>query len=54
MEPKFDGLFVEVVFHNGSFQYGATRGDGKEGEDISQNLKTIGAMPIRLHNDFRK
>lgn len=51
MEPKFDGISVEVVFRNGSFEYGATRGDGEEGEDISRNLKTIGAMPFRLQKN---
>ncbi|MFP3868663.1 MAG: NAD-dependent DNA ligase LigA [Desulfobacteraceae bacterium] len=48
MEPKFDGFSVEVVYENGEFQYGATRGDGQEGEDISENLKNIGALPLRL------
>jgi DNA ligase (NAD+) len=48
MEPKFDGLSVEVVYHHGSFSYGATRGDGRTGEDVSENLKTIGALPLRL------
>ncbi len=48
MEPKFDGLSVEVAYRDGVFQYGATRGDGETGEDISRNLKTIGAMPLRL------
>jgi DNA ligase (NAD+) len=50
MEPKFDGLSVELVFRDGSFQYGATRGDGETGEDITENLKTIGAMPLRLRD----
>ncbi len=48
LEPKFDGLSVEIVYRNGIFQYGATRGDGETGEDISGNLKTIGAVPLRL------
>jgi DNA ligase (NAD+) len=48
LEPKFDGLSVELVFRDGSFQYGTTRGDGGTGEDITENLKTIGAMPLRL------
>ena len=51
LEPKFDGLSVEVVYRDGSFAYGATRGDGREGEDISRNLKTIGAMPLRLQKN---
>ena len=48
LEPKFDGFSVEVAYKNGEFQYGATRGDGREGEDISENLKTIGSLPLRL------
>jgi len=48
LEPKFDGFSVEVVYKNGEFQYGATRGDGREGEDISENLKTIGSLPLKL------
>ncbi len=48
VEPKFDGLSVEVVFENGKFSYGATRGDGITGEDISENLKTIGSIPLQL------
>ncbi|MFW5756546.1 MAG: NAD-dependent DNA ligase LigA [Tangfeifania sp.] len=48
LEPKFDGLSVEVVFKNGKFSYAATRGDGETGEDISENVKTIGSLPLRL------
>jgi DNA ligase (NAD+) len=48
LEPKFDGLSVEIVYVNGAFAYGATRGNGRTGEDISVNLKTIGGMPLRL------
>jgi DNA ligase (NAD+) len=49
VEPKFDGLSVELVYRNGRFDFGATRGDGTTGEDISQNLRTIKAVPLRLH-----
>jgi DNA ligase (NAD+) len=51
VEPKFDGLSVEIVYRNGIFHYGATRGDGEVGEDISENLKTIGAVPLRLQKN---
>lgn len=48
LEPKFDGLSVEVVYENGRFAFGATRGDGETGEDISENLKTIRTVPLQL------
>lgn len=51
VEPKFDGFSVEVVYENGRFKYGATRGDGETGEDISNNLKTINALPLRLQQN---
>ena len=49
LEPKFDGLSVEVVYEKGVFSYGATRGDGNTGEDISENVKTIGSLPLKLN-----
>lgn len=48
LEPKFDGLSVEVVYEKGEFQYATTRGDGETGEDISENVKTIGSVPLKL------
>jgi DNA ligase (NAD+) len=48
LEPKFDGASVEVFYENGGFRYGATRGDGETGEDISENLKTIHSIPLHL------
>ncbi|KPP98879.1 NAD-dependent DNA ligase LigA [Marinobacter sp. HL-58] len=48
LEPKFDGLSVEVVYHDGRFKHGSTRGDGMVGEDISHNLKTIRSLPLCL------
>ena len=48
-EPKLDGLAVEVIYRNGSFHSGGTRGNGVSGEDITQNLKTVRGIPLRLH-----
>jgi len=47
-EPKLDGLAVELVFDDGIFIHGSTRGVGTTGEDITQNLKTIRAIPLSL------
>ena len=47
-EPKLDGLAVSIMYVDGVFSYAATRGDGKVGEDISQNVKTIRSIPLRL------
>ena len=47
-EPKFDGLAVSLVYEQGVFRRGATRGDGYTGEDVTANLRTVRTIPLRL------
>ena len=47
-EPKLDGIAVSLFYKDGSLEYGATRGDGKVGEDISLNVRTINSIPLTL------
>ena len=47
-EPKFDGLAVEIVYERGQFIVGSTRGDGVNGENITQNLRTVKTIPLQL------
>jgi DNA ligase (NAD+) len=47
-EPKLDGLAISALYEEGVFIQGATRGDGETGEDITQNLRTIAALPLKL------
>lgn len=52
-ELKFDGLATSLIYENGVFVLGATRGDGYVGEDVTQNLKTIDAVPLRLNLELK-
>ncbi len=48
VEPKFDGLAIELVYRKGVFSVGSTRGDGVVGEDVTQNLRTVKTIPLKL------
>jgi len=51
IEPKIDGLAVNLTYEDGVFVRGATRGDGVQGEDVTPNLRTVKAIPLRMHGD---
>lgn len=53
IEPKLDGLGVELVYVDGVFTAGSTRGDGFTGENITQNLRTLKTLPLKLRTDKR-
>jgi DNA ligase (NAD+) len=50
-EPKIDGSAISLVYEDGGFVRGATRGDGERGEDVTPNLRTIRSVPLRLRDD---
>jgi DNA ligase (NAD+) len=47
-EPKIDGLAISLLYRDGSFERGATRGNGEIGEDVTHNLRTIPSIPLKL------
>jgi DNA ligase (NAD+) len=51
IEPKIDGLAVNLTYENGVLTRGATRGDGQQGEDVTVNLRTIPSIPLRMQGD---
>lgn len=51
-EPKFDGVSIEVVYENGIFERAVTRGNGREGDDVSANVRTIRSVPQRLRGEY--
>jgi DNA ligase (NAD+) len=51
IEPKIDGLAINLTYENGVLTRGATRGDGVQGEDVTVNLRTISTIPLRVRGD---
>ncbi|WP_254536161.1 NAD-dependent DNA ligase LigA [Halomarina litorea] len=51
-EPKFDGVSVEVIYEDGRLTRAATRGDGATGDDVTENVRTIRSIPLRLSGDY--
>ena len=53
VEPKLDGVSLELVYEDGSLAWAATRGDGRVGEDVTANVRTIGSVPLKLRAGAR-
>ena len=53
VEPKLDGASVELVYEDGALRAGATRGDGRVGEDVTANLRLSPSVPLALHGEAR-
>lgn len=53
VEPKFDGASVELVYREGALERAATRGDGQVGDMITENIRTIGSVPLQLRGEAR-
>lgn len=51
-QPKFDGLSIEIVYEDGHFVRAATRGDGEQGDDVTQNVRTIRSIPLQLVGEY--
>ena len=51
-EPKFDGLSLEVVYEEGRYERAATRGDGERGDDVTEQVRTIPAVPLQLRGEY--
>ena len=54
VELKFDGVSISLLYENGCWVRGATRGDGTEGDDVSNNLKTIRSIPLKFNESVKK
>ncbi|MFO8051734.1 MAG: NAD-dependent DNA ligase LigA [Thermoplasmatota archaeon] len=54
LEPKLDGLSVELIYEDGVYERGATRGDGVTGEDVTKNIRTIGSVPLKLRSQEKE
>jgi DNA ligase (NAD+) len=54
LEEKFDGASVELVYESGILARAVTRGDGRAGEDVTENVKTIRSLPLKLHSNNRE